>query len=138
MKHLLTLAFLAAAPFGLLADDLITESFDVPEDFIELSEAITGDLPDYATTKERLEALGIEFSSGAAALYNPSSDRLIVTNSPEQIREIEYVISRLGGSSDDVVRVRISEAVVPRKAIEESEAKWAKDMIALLRRNENA
>ncbi len=108
-------------------DELITHAFTVPPKFLS-SSFLQGEerdpfrTPVQRTSKEVLEALGVEFGPGATVTYGGSTSQVIVRQTPEQMRRIASIIDAMYASLERVYRVRLTVVQLSASAAEDFSA----------------
>ncbi|MBN8421957.1 MAG: hypothetical protein J0L73_23775 [Verrucomicrobia bacterium] len=74
-----------------------TQTFRVPTDFLSVPDSKAGEDKSKRTAQSLLEASGILFPAGAAAVYDPLHCRLIVRNTQSNLDLVEAYVTGLDG-----------------------------------------
>jgi len=127
MKHVWILALsLGFVPLLQAEPEIRTHTYVVPPTFLKVNpDGTRGWYPATESPQERyrsrqretarptakaiLEDAGIEFPSGASAIYNPATSQLIVKNTPEQLARVEAYIDTIRSGVEKQLYLTVRE-----------------------------
>ncbi|MEM7144910.1 MAG: M56 family metallopeptidase [Verrucomicrobiota bacterium] len=114
------------APDALAQDtNLYTRTFTLPPGFLDLAE----------NTKDALQEIGIAFAPGTSAIFNPSTNQLVVRNTNKQLEYIEALLDAASGTpgagadveEDDASVALMTKAyALPEEAFKSAQSRFGK------------
>jgi len=134
------------APLGSISSGIISRTFRVPPNFLRAAtiqkkdgnddpfgeeDGEDGKLPERLSITDFLEQSGISFPDGASASYTPSSNTLIVRNTPGNIDLIDQLVSLIAGAEPVMVIIRTAIIRVSEQKLKELGFDWAITPLAL-------